>query len=81
MSRDRWEQMQNTGDPSTLSPEICVEVMSESNDWEEMRSKHELYREAGAEEVWVADEGEVRFFGEEEIGRSRVAPGFPDQLS
>jgi len=81
MSRDRWAQMQKTGDPSTLAPEICVEVMSESNDWEEMRSKRELYREAGAEEVWVVDEGTVRFFGEEEISQSKIAPGFPDQLS
>jgi hypothetical protein len=39
MSRDRWAQMQKTGDPSTLAPEICIEVMSEPSDWEEMRSK------------------------------------------
>lgn len=49
MSRDRWDQMQKTGDPSTLALEICAQVMSESNDREEMRSKRELYREAGAE--------------------------------
>ena len=81
MSRGRWAQMQKTGDPSTLAPEICVEVMSESNDWEEMRSKRELYREAGAEEVWVVDEGTVRFFGEGEINQSKIASGIPDRLS
>jgi len=81
MSRDRWAQMQKTGDPSTLAPEICVEVMSELNDWEEMRLKRELYREAGAEEVWVIDEGTVRFFGEEQIGQPKIAPGIRDQLS
>jgi Uma2 family endonuclease len=55
--------------------------MSESNDWEEMCLKRELYREAGAEEVWVVDEGTVRFFGEWEINQSKIAPGFPDRLS
>lgn len=81
MSDERWGQMQQTGDPSTLAPEICVEVLSSSNTEEEIREKRELYFEAGAEEVWVADEdGEVRFFGEEEMERSEIAPEFPDQL-
>ena len=77
--------MQKTGDPSTLAPEICVEVTSEPSDWEEMRSKRELYREAGAEEVWVVDEGTVRFFGEggdqSVQNRSRASPtNCPDLL-
>lgn len=81
MSLDRWEQMQETGDPSALAPEICVEVMSESNDWDEMHSKRELYLDMGAEEVWVVGEDDaVRFFVDEEMEHSRIAPEFPEQL-
>jgi len=81
MSGGRWEEMQKTGDPTTLAPEICIEVMSGSNDWEEMEEKRELYLEAGAEEVWVAgEEGEVRFFADEELKGSGVAPEFPSEL-
>jgi len=77
----RLREMKQTGDPTTLAPEICVEVMSDSNDWDEMEEKIALYRAAGAEEVWVVDEeGNVRFFGEEEREQSDLAPDFPDVL-
>lgn len=80
-SPDRQREMEKTGDPTTLAPEICVEVLSESNTEEEIREKRELYREAGAEEVWiVSEDGEVRFFGEEKMERSEIAPEFPDHL-
>ncbi|MCS3669322.1 Uma2 family endonuclease [Salinibacter ruber] len=70
--------MKETGDPTTLAPEICVEVMSESNDWEEMEEKADLYRKAGAEEVWIVDgEEKVHFIAEEEMEGSEIAPGFP----
>ena len=56
--------MEATGDPSTLAPEICVEVMSPTNTEEEMQEKRRLYREIGAEEVWVVGEkGRIRFYG------------------
>ena len=78
MSAGRREEMRETGDPSTLAPEICVEVMSESNTEEEMQEKRALYRMIGAEEVWiVGEEGEIRFFGEEEREQSEFAPGCP----
>jgi Uma2 family endonuclease len=81
MSQKRWKQMQETGDPSTLAPEICVEVMSESNTWEEMEEKRALYVAAGAEEVWVvSEEGTLRFFDEEERERSQIAPNCPTHL-
>lgn len=80
-SDDRLTEMKETGDPTTLAPEICVEVMSDSNDWEEMHAKRALYREAGAVEVWVVDEDEnVRFFGENELGHSEIVPDFPDHV-
>jgi len=80
-SDDRLTEMKETGDPTTLAPEICVEILSDSNDWEEMHAKRALYREAGAEEVWVVDaDGTVRVFDEDERDRSDIAPAFPDRL-
>ncbi|WP_263784981.1 Uma2 family endonuclease [Salinibacter grassmerensis] len=80
-SDGRLTDMKETGDPTTLAREVCVEVMSGSNDWDEMRSKRELYLEAEAEEVWVVDENDrVQFFGPEELGRSEFAPDFPDEI-
>jgi hypothetical protein len=46
-----------------------------------MHSKRALYLEAGAEEMWVVTEdGEVRFFGAEEMEESGLVPGFPEQV-
>ena len=82
MSPGRWEEMQATGDPTTLAPEICIEVMSDSNDWEEMREKRRLYVEAGAEEVWVVGEGGAVWFWDSsgQLDSSEIAPDFPNQL-
>lgn len=81
ISPDRRQEMKKTGDPTTLAPEICVEVMSKSNDWAEMDRKRTLYRDAGAEEVWVVTEdGEVHFFTDEEREASELAPRFPKSL-
>jgi len=78
MSPEREREMEETGDPSTRAPEICVEVMSASNTEEEMEQKRALYRDIGAEEVWLVDEeGQIRFFGQTEIEASRIAPGCP----
>jgi Uma2 family endonuclease len=45
------------------APDLCVEVMSPSNSWEEMRHKTLLYLAAGAREVWICDEAEgLHFF-------------------
>lgn len=80
-SDQRLEEMVETRDPPTLAPEICVEVLSPSNKWENIREKIGLYLEAGAEEVWVVDaERHVRFFGEEERERLGIAPDFPSSV-
>lgn len=81
-SNERRAEMEATGDPTILAPELCVEVMSETNTEEEMQTKRALYRDAGAEEVWiVAPDGTVRFFGADERERSSIAPDFPTHIS
>lgn len=58
------------------APELCVEIMSPSNTWEEMRHKVLLYLACGAQEVWVCDEqGALHMFdGSGQIGVSRLIP-------
>lgn len=81
MPDGRLDEIMETGDPPTRAPDICIEVMSDSNDWEEMHEKRGLYREAGATEVWVVEEdGTVWFFGGEEIEQSEVVPTFPEKV-
>jgi Uma2 family endonuclease len=80
-SADRLAEMRETGDPPTLAPEICVEVLSEGNTEAEMQEKRQLYFEAGADEVWlVAEDGSVRFFADERLDRSTIAPDFPERV-
>lgn len=80
-SPKRERRMDATGDPTTLAPEICVEVMTQWNSDEEIQEKRELYLQTGTEEVWiVGEEGGIRFFGEEEMEGSRIAPACPSQL-
>lgn len=64
------------------APDLCVEVMSPSNSWEEMRHKTLLYLAAGATEVWVCDEvGELHFFdGSGERADSALIAGIPKQI-
>ena len=78
---DRISRIRDSGDPPTVAPNICIEVMSDVNDWEEMHEKRALYREAGAEEVWIADrEKQIRFFRDREIDQSDLIPEFPSSL-
>jgi len=81
MSPEREEAMDATGDPSTLAPEICVEILSASNTEAEMAEKRRIYREAGAEEVWlVSEDGDIQFFADDELDRSRLAPEVPPRV-
>jgi Uma2 family endonuclease len=81
MSPQRWEKMQATGDPTTLAPEICVEVMSASNTDAEMQEKRALYRSVGAEEVWVVDEeGQIRFYADDALEASHITPECPNAV-
>jgi len=81
MSEERWETMQQTGDPSTLAPEICVEVLSASNTVKELAGKRALYRETGADEVWLVEpDGHIRFFQASEVDHSEIAPDCPSHM-
>jgi len=65
------------------APEICVEVMSPSNSWAEMRDKMGLYFEVGAQEVWIVDtDGKIAFFtsGSEQLEQSRLIESMPGSL-
>ena len=67
----------------TEAPEICIEVMSPSNSWQEMQDKMPLYFEVGAQEVWIVDvEGKVFFFaeGNEKLQNSRLIPEAPQYI-
>ena len=62
----------------SVAPEICVEVLSPSNQANEMEFKKQLYLRAGAKEYWVCDEeGKIRFFNVTgEIKGSILCPEF-----
>jgi Uma2 family endonuclease len=64
------------------APEICIEVMSPPNTWEEMRHKALLYIASGAQEVWICDEmGHLHCLdGNGPIASSQIAPGMPGKF-
>lgn len=81
VSQERMEEMRATGDPPTRAPEICVEVLRASNTEDELAEKRRLYRDAGAEEVWIVDtDGAVRFFADGELEASALVPDFPAEV-
>jgi len=62
-----------------IAPEICIEVLSESNTKKEMIEKRALYFEVGAKEVWICNEqGEMQFFNSKhELIHSELVSKFP----
>lgn len=66
----------------TVAPEICVEVLSPTNDRGEMERKRALYFERGAMEFWTCDEiGYLNFFNRAgALERSVMCPAFPARL-
>lgn len=67
----------------SVAPEICVEIMSTSNTFDELAAKRLLYFASGAGEVWLCDErGRMSFFGRDgTLSASRLCPAFPAQVS
>lgn len=80
-SKERLQQIKSEVQCS-IAPEICVEVMSNSNTQKEMLEKKELYFEQGAHEFWLCDEnGIVRFFNPKmELLHSEFVPEFPCEI-
>jgi len=49
--------------PFPAAPELCVEVVSDSNTYKSMKKKMKLYFAKGAKEVWLVSlKGKIRFF-------------------
>ena len=82
ISRERSAQIPEDAEASTIAPEICIEVLSESNTRAEIDEKKQLYFEYGALEVWTCDtKGRMRFYGPAgERSASELAPAFPPRI-
>ena len=65
------------------SPEIVVEVLSPSNNSEEIRKKREAVFAKGATEFWVCDhKAALQFFGlREQLEKSELCLKFPDSVA
>ena len=65
-----------------IAPEICIEVLSDSNTKKEMRLKKQLYFDNGALEVWICDQkGRLKFYNHQgTLDNSVLAPNFPHTL-
>ena len=65
----------------SIAPEICVEVVSASNTDDEMAEKKGLYFSRGAREVWICENGVMRFYhAGGEFENSVLAPDFPKKI-
>ena len=80
-SEDRFAKIIHETECS-IAPEICIEVISPSNTWNEINEKKELYFENGAEEVWIcSNEGDLNFYiPKKEIENSVLLPKFPKRV-
>jgi len=67
---------------ASVAPEICVEVLSDSNTDKEMRTKRKLYFETGALEVWICDQsGNMKFYNKTgQLKTSELVPDFPKRI-
>ncbi|MFN6153463.1 Uma2 family endonuclease [Anabaena sp. AL09] len=80
-SEARFDQIQDEISAS-IAPEICIEVKSTGNTFEEMEFKKKLYLESQAIEVWLCNEqGQIKFYNEQgELSQSLLVPDFPKQI-
>lgn len=67
-----------------VAPELCIEVLSNSNSHDEMDTKMKLYFAAGAEEVWLCnEEGDMEFYLRDlpcVAPASKICPEFPTHI-
>lgn len=80
-SSERLEIIKNETECS-IAPEICIEVLSDSNTKIEMDEKIALYLTAGAKEVWICDEdGNITCYNDQgNLPNSLLAPNFPKKI-
>lgn len=80
-SDERLDIIENE-DVASIAPEICIEIISDSNTFKEMESKKDLYFEAQAEEVWFCDrDGTMKFYNRQgELQQSLLVSSFPKQI-
>lgn len=65
------------------APELCVEIVSDSNTQAELLEKRLLYFAHGAKEVWeCSKQGDLAFYKDPltKIKASRLFPNFPTQI-
>ena len=68
--------------PYPQAPEICVEIVSPSNQPGEMAEKRALYFEAGAGEVWmVSEQGEIVVYAPEGVRGGSQFGKLPDRVT
>ena len=68
--------------PLQLAPELCVEVLSDSNSDAEMAAKRAAYFAAGAQEVWlVADDSSIVVYTKEGLQPSSTIAAEVPKLS
>lgn len=80
-SNDRLAQIKN--EPyCSIAPEICIEVLSNSNSSKEMDEKKQLYFNQQAQEFWLCNaQGAMRFFNPKtELLHSELMPQFPNKV-
>jgi Uma2 family endonuclease len=83
LSQNRFGQVPRDADASPVMPEICIEVLSESNTEAEITEKRRLYFREGAQEVWTCDEdGSMTFYNANgQRDASALAPSFPSSVA
>jgi len=80
-SKERSELIFNEIECS-IAPEICIEVLSDSNTKKEMQTKRQLYFNKSAVEVWICDQqGKLCFYDKNgKLKSSLLAPNFPKSI-
>ncbi|MCK5872357.1 MAG: Uma2 family endonuclease [Methylococcales bacterium] len=81
VSLERLAQIKHETECS-IAPEICIEVLSNSNSQKEMDTKKNLYFQQQAQEFWICDQqGNMRFFNpKSELLYSELVPKFPNKI-
>lgn len=67
----------------SIAPELCIEVLSDSNTLKEMDEKKQLYFQQHAQEFWLCDQqGTMRFFNpDSELSHSELMPEFLNKIT